>query len=132
MRIGSYGLLADNHYLQKVCLRQNQISEIDLPNSLGPVLQELDLYDNLISHIRGLGSFTQLRWLDLSFNKIKHIKNVDHLAFLHDLYFVQNRIQKIEGLDGLIKLRNLELAANRIRVCRRTHIEGEILIRDRR
>ncbi len=90
---------------------------MDLPGSLGSTLQELDLYDNLISHIRGLGSFTKLTSLDLSFNKIKHIKNVDHLANLRDLYFVQNRIQKIEGLDGLTKLRNLELAANRIRVC---------------
>lgn len=132
MRAGSYGLLAENHCLKKICLRQNQISHIDLPNGLGPVLQELDLYDNLISHIKGLGSFTELRWLDLSFNKIKHIKNVDHLSLLQDLYFVQNRIQKIEGLDGLTKLRNLELAANRIRVCRRTHIEEEILIYDRR
>lgn len=109
-------LLADNHDLQKLCLRQNQIFQIDLPNSLGPVLRELDLYDNLISHVRGLGSFVELRLLDLSFNKIKHIKNVNHLEFLQDLYFVQNRIQKIEGLDGLAKLRNLELAANRIRV----------------
>lgn len=102
--------------LQKLCLRQNAISHIEFPANLGPTLRELDLYDNLISHIRGFDDLLQLTSLDLSFNKIKHIKQVDHLKELKDIYFVQNKIQKIEGLDGLTKLRNLELAANRIRV----------------
>lgn len=101
---------------QKLCLRQNQISHIDFPESLGLTLQELDLYDNLISHIKGLDYLAKLTSLDLSFNKIKHIKNIGHLKCLKDLYFVQNKIQKIDGLDGLEELRNLELAANRIRV----------------
>lgn len=110
--------LADLFNLQKLCLRQNQISHIDFPPTLGPTLHELDLYDNLISHIKGLDSLEQLTSLDLSFNKIKHIKNVNHLRDLTDIYFVQNKVQRIEGLDGLEKLRNLELAANRIRVGR--------------
>ncbi len=101
---------------QRLCLRQNHISHIELPSSLGSTVEDLDLYDNLISHIKGLDSLVRLTCLDLSFNKIKHVKNVNHLKDLRDLYFVQNRIQKIEGLDGLVKLRNLELAANRIRV----------------
>lgn len=101
--------------VQKLCLRQNQISHVEFPPNLGPTLHEIDLYDNLISHIKGLESLVHLTSLDLSFNKIKHIKNVDHLKELRDIYFVQNKIQKIEGLDGLAKLRNLELAANRIR-----------------
>ncbi|MCJ1479528.1 hypothetical protein MMC13_008214 [Lambiella insularis] len=100
---------------EKLCLRQNQISHIELPSELGTTLRELDLYDNLLSRIKGLDSFVSLKSLDLSFNKIKHIKNVSHLKELTDLYFVQNRIQRIEGLNGLSKLRNLELAANRIR-----------------
>lgn len=99
-----------------MCLRQNQISHIELPTTLGPTLKDLDLYDNLISHIKGLDALTALTSLDLSFNKIKQLKNVNHLTELKDVYFVQNRIQKIEGLEGLGKLRNLELAANRIRV----------------
>ena len=101
---------------QKLCLRQNQISNIEFPPDLSASLRELDLYDNLISHIKGLDSLVHLTSLDLSFNKIKHIKSIDHLKELTDIYFVQNKIQKIEGLHGLTKLRNLELAANRIRV----------------
>lgn len=101
--------------VEKLCLRQNQISHIAFPEEIGSTLQDLDLYDNLISHLRGLDHLVHLISLDLSFNKIKHIKNVDHLKELKDIYFVQNRIQKIENLEGLERLRNLELAANRIR-----------------
>ncbi|MCJ1486567.1 hypothetical protein MMC06_006745 [Schaereria dolodes] len=101
--------------VEKLCLRQNQISEIEFPDSLGVALRDLDLYDNLISHIKGLEKLENLTSLDLSFNKIKHIKHIDHLKKLKDLYLVQNKIQKIEGLDGLDEVRNLELAANRIR-----------------
>ena len=101
---------------QKLCLRQNQISHIEIPNPPAATLLDLDLYDNLISHVKGLDHLLQLRILDLSFNKIKHIKNINHLEQLTDLFFVQNRIQRIEGLKGLTRIRNLELAANRIRV----------------
>ena len=102
--------------LQKLCLRQNSISSINLPESLSTTLQDLELYDNLISHVTGLDSFTELRSLDLSYNKIKHIKRVHHLKNLHHLYFVQNKISHIEGLHGLDNLTYLELGANRIRV----------------
>ncbi|MCJ1309765.1 hypothetical protein MMC25_003426 [Agyrium rufum] len=101
--------------VEKLCLRQNEISHIEFPNNIAETLQDLDLYDNLIGHIKGLDGFHGLTSLDLSFNKIKHIKNVSHLTNLTDLYFVQNRIQHIENLDGLKNLRNLELAANRIK-----------------
>lgn len=101
--------------LARLCLRQNAIAEIEELSPLSKTLKELDLYDNLIAHIRGLEDLTNLTSLDLSFNKIKHIKKISHLTNLTDLYFVQNKIATIENLNGLTKLRNLELAANRIR-----------------
>lgn len=101
---------------QRLCLRQNQITSVEIPEELGSTLEEIDLYDNLISSIRGFDAFTELTSLDLSFNKIKHIKRINHLTKLKDLYFVQNKISMIEGLEGLTQLRNLELGANRIRV----------------
>ncbi|ORY05185.1 hypothetical protein BCR34DRAFT_48930 [Clohesyomyces aquaticus] len=101
--------------LQRLCLRQNQISHVELPDSLATTLREVDLYDNLVAHIKGFDAFTELVLLDLSFNKIKHIKRLDHLTKLRDLFFVQNKIGTIEGLSGLSNLRNLELGANRIR-----------------
>jgi protein phosphatase 1 regulatory subunit 7 len=101
--------------LERLCLRQNQLSTVELPESLAPTLYEVDLYDNVIAHIKGFDAFTELTSLDLSFNKIKHIKRLNHLTKLKDLYFVQNKISAIEGLEGLINLRMLELGANRIR-----------------
>ncbi|QSZ29675.1 hypothetical protein DSL72_004191 [Monilinia vaccinii-corymbosi] len=101
--------------VQRLCLRQNTISTIEDLSSLSSTLTDLDLYDNLIAHIRGLEELIHLTSLDLSFNKLKHIKKINHLTDLTDLYFVQNKITTIENLEGLTKLRNLELAANRIR-----------------
>ncbi|KAK4451663.1 hypothetical protein QBC34DRAFT_423654 [Podospora aff. communis PSN243] len=100
----------------RICLRQNLIQDIEGFSGIAGTLQDLDLYDNLISHIRGLDDLVNLTSLDLSFNKIKHIKHISHLKKLTDLFFVANKISKIEGLDGLDKLRNLELGSNRIRV----------------
>ncbi|KAF2675550.1 L domain-like protein [Microthyrium microscopicum] len=99
----------------RLCLRQNAVARIELPESLRETLEEVDFYDNLIKDIQGLEGMRKLKSLDLSFNKIKHLKNVDHLAELTDIYFVQNRISHIQGLEGLSKLRNLELGGNRIR-----------------
>lgn len=99
----------------RLCLRQNGITHIEGLEPLADTLQDLDFYDNLIGHIRGLDQLTKLTSLDLSFNKIKHIKHVNHLTELTDLYFVANKISTIENLEGLNKLRMLELASNRIR-----------------
>ncbi|KAI9764847.1 MAG: hypothetical protein M1840_007993 [Geoglossum simile] len=101
--------------VQRLCLRQNSIEDPTGLSCLAPTLEDLDLYDNLVTHIKGLEQLTKLTSLDLSFNKIKHIKRVNHLTELRNLYFVQNKIAKIENLDGLVNLRNLELAANRLR-----------------
>ncbi len=102
--------------MQRLCLRQNQITDIELPDTFAPTLVELDLYDNLITHMKGFDAFTELTSLDLSFNKIKHIKRINHLTKLRNLFFVQNKIATIAGLDGLSELRQIELGANRIRV----------------
>lgn len=103
--------------LERLCLRQNAITSIRFPEEFGRKLIELDLYDNLIKHVDGLGGFKEtLEILDLSFNKIKHIKGVEMLKELRHLFFVQNEIKKIEGLEGLEKLTMLELGANKIRV----------------
>lgn len=101
--------------LRRLGLRQNLIQSIELPESLAGTLKELELYDNLIPHIRNLDKFAELQSLDLSYNKIKHIKHLSHLKKLTHLYLVQNKISRIENLEGLEKLEYLELGANRIR-----------------
>lgn len=102
--------------LKRLGLRQNQITDVKIPDDIAPNLQDVDFYDNLISHIRGFDACSDLELLDLSFNKIKHIKRIGHLTKLKDLFFVQNKISTIEGLENLTNLRQVELGANRIRV----------------
>ncbi|KAL2112734.1 hypothetical protein VUR80DRAFT_6616 [Thermomyces stellatus] len=99
----------------RLCFRQNSIQTIEGLSCLAETLTELDLYDNLITRIRGLDDLTNLTSLDLSFNKIRHIKNVDHLTKLRELFLVSNKISRIEGLDNLRNLTSLELGSNRIR-----------------
>jgi len=101
--------------MKRLCLRQNRIQTIEVPTDAAATLTEIDLYDNLISHVKGFDAFTELTSLDLSFNKIKHIKRLDHLKKLKDLYLVQNKISTIENLDGMTNLRQIELGANRVR-----------------
>ncbi|OLN81769.1 Protein phosphatase 1 regulatory subunit SDS22 [Colletotrichum chlorophyti] len=100
----------------RLCLRQNSIQSIDGLSPLAATLEDLDFYDNLISHIRGLEDLVNLTSLDLSFNKIKHIKRVNHLTKLKELFLVANKISTIENLEGLDNLTSLELGSNRIRV----------------
>ncbi|KAI0126952.1 protein phosphatases PP1 regulatory subunit sds22 [Xylariales sp. AK1849] len=116
-RVGNIPALRLDRFKQvvRLCLRQNLIKDIEGLSSLGSTLQELDLYDNVLAHIRGLEDLTKLRTLDLSFNKVKHIKHIDHLTELTDLFFVSNKISKIEGLETLVNLRQIELGSNRIR-----------------
>lgn len=102
----------------RICLRQNNIQDIEGLAALASTLEDVDLYDNLIAHVRGLDALTKLTTLDLSFNKIKHIKNISHMHELKDLFLVANKISKIEGLEGLSKLTSLELGSNRIREIR--------------
>ncbi|PHH90908.1 hypothetical protein CDD83_2285 [Cordyceps sp. RAO-2017] len=99
----------------RLCLRQNSIQEIDGLAPLAATLKDLDLYDNLVSHMRGLDDLDGLTSLDLSFNKIKHIKNISHMTQLKELFLVANKIGRIENLEGLQKLTSLELGSNRIR-----------------
>ncbi|VVT44054.1 uncharacterized protein SAPINGB_P000279 [Magnusiomyces paraingens] len=105
--------------LRRACFRQNLIQSMDGLEDLPEELEELDLYDNRISHINHLAQFKDLVQLDLSFNKIRLIKNIAHLTKLTHLYVCQNKISTIENISSLTHLTYLELGANRIR-----NIEG--------
>ncbi|KHN96887.1 protein phosphatases PP1 regulatory subunit sds22 [Metarhizium album ARSEF 1941] len=119
-RIGSISSLRLDRFknVARICLRQNSIQEIEGLAPLAATLKDLDLYDNLISHMHGMDELTNLVCLDLSFNKIKHIKNISHMIELKELFLVANKISRIEGLDTLQNLTSLELGSNRIRELR--------------
>ncbi|EIW83980.1 L domain-like protein [Coniophora puteana RWD-64-598 SS2] len=106
-------------HLKKLCLRQNQISELDPATfSLLTELEELDLYDNKVKHVgQAIDKLSKLSVLDLSFNLIRQVPDgLSSLSSLHTVFFVQNKISKISGLDSVGRtLRSLELGGNRIR-----------------
>lgn len=112
--------------VERLCLRQNELTHLDFPEDWesAKTLEELDLYDNSLGHIKGLDQFTELTSLDLSFNAIKHIKRIEHMTKLKEVFFVQNKISRIEGLEMLTGLTSLELGANRIRVSRAGYHRG--------
>ncbi|RUS33637.1 hypothetical protein BC938DRAFT_470776 [Jimgerdemannia flammicorona] len=93
--------------LQKLCVRQNLITHIDGLDTLSQ-LKELDMYDNKISHVRNLGGMTALD------NKISRIDGLETLTLITNLELGANRIRVIEGLDTLVNLEQLWLGKNKI------------------
>ena len=78
-------------------------------------LTKLELYDNQVEDIEGIGVLKQLTVLDISFNVIRTMSPVRDCPLLEELYIAQNKLRKIEGLETLTQLKVLDLGANRIR-----------------
>lgn len=117
-KIANLNLPRFARHLKRLCLRQNNISVLD-PEIFEQLtsLEELDLYDNKVKHVKVLESLKNLSVLDLSFNLLRAIPNgMEHLQSLHTVYFVQNKISTISGLQASMTLRSLELGSNRVRV----------------
>ncbi|PAV16652.1 hypothetical protein PNOK_0827200 [Pyrrhoderma noxium] len=107
--------------LKKLCLRQNNISTLEL-DVFGPLsgLEELDLYDNKLKAIgNALDGCSRMAVLDFSFNLLRSIPDcLNHFPSLHTIFFVQNKISHISpgSLSSVGRtLRSLELGGNRIR-----------------
>ena len=77
-------------------------------------LQELYLYGNQISEIKGLDKLINLKELYLICNQITEIKGLDKLINLKELYLICNKITEIKGLNNLLDLQILDLNNNNI------------------
>lgn len=82
-------------------------------DKLGNIIA-LNLSQNQILKIQGLGFFTDLQYLFLNYNRIVEIEGLDSLSKLRVLNVDGNKITKIGGLDNLKDLRQLSLANNLI------------------
>ncbi len=107
--------------LKLINYKHNHIRQIDNLNTIGASLIFLDLYDNQIERISGLGTLLNLRVLMLGKNRIQRIENLGQLAFLDILDLHGNQIVNIENLSTLHGLRVLNIAANQIRVGKNFH-----------
>ena len=85
-------------------LNHRQISRLDNSLELFLNLRKLQLVDNCISKIDGLGKCKLLEEVSLEKNKISVIENIGHLKYLKKLDLGRNRIRRI---DGLAQLENL-------------------------
>ncbi|KAJ0399193.1 hypothetical protein ATCC90586_000035 [Pythium insidiosum] len=77
-------------------------------------LVRLQLDNNVIQEIEGIGHLVHLEWLDLSFNNLTSIKGLESLARLTDLSLYNNNIAKLEHLDALKRLQVLSIGNNAI------------------
>ena len=74
----------------------------------------LDLSENNIIEISGLGNLSNLKTLKLSANKIKKIKGLDNLANLKKLDLDCNKISRLENAERLKHIKMINLDGNPI------------------
>lgn len=76
----------------------------------------LDLANNKLKSLQGLGGLTKLRKIDLGANRIRIMDEAElsGLVNLEELWLGKNKIEVIGGLEKLHKLRRLDLQSNRL------------------
>lgn len=82
------------------------------------LLEELELYDNLLAKLTDLDGLAALRTLDVSYNRIKSLEGClqGPSSTLQVLYCASNRLGSMAGVQVCQQLRVLDLGANSIRV----------------
>ena len=110
---------------QRLCLRQNQISHVSFPTGFGPHLQELDLYDNAISHIKNLGDTPPPDKTGPSDHETRNAEEADEesgegpsansqFPILTSLDLSFNKIKHIKRVNHLRTLTDLYFVQNKI------------------
>jgi internalin A len=94
-------------------LSNNNISKLEGLGDLDS-LQVFDLSSNNISKLEGLSSLDSLQVLNLSNNNITKLEGFDSLDNLQELRLSGNQISKLEGLGSLSNLQGLNLSGNQI------------------
>ncbi|KKK42096.1 hypothetical protein LCGC14_1840820 [marine sediment metagenome] len=75
-------------------------------------IEELDLSNNLISDIKGIEKFSNLKYLKLDNNQVTNVEGLKHLKDLHTLYLRNNKISEIKGFENFTSLNYLDLSGN--------------------
>jgi len=128
-----YRLVGPN--LTHLIFRSHLIRKMEGLNGLKS-LELLELYDNQIEYLEGLGLNDALmhedvkendvirndegpgvnvKVMDMSYNMIREMKPVQSCPNLLELYLANNKLKHIEGIEHLTSLRKIDLGANRIR-----------------
>lgn len=129
--------------LTSLILRSHLISKMEGLRGFKK-LETLELYDNQIEYLDGLGDGhlddnidkyndtdqerllpgITIKVLDMSYNVIRDMEPVRACCNLVELYLANNKIKEIKGLKYLSKLQKIDLGANRIRIIDRNVLSG--------
>jgi len=118
--------LFSNKSLTSLSLRQNAIVLIE--NLDGLNLEELNLSQNNISKISGLGKLPNLKELDLSKNHIQHLVGLQNIESLRFLNLSLNNIVKVlqlQFIERLNLLTELDFSFNPIQ--NKKHYRSQVL-----
>lgn len=101
----------DSPYLETLDVSENELTDI---SGLGvhPRLTFLNLQDNEITEISALSSYTTLRHVDLSRNAIRDIGDLAGNALLSHLWLSDNAIADVGPLRNLTSLDVVDLSGN--------------------
>lgn len=77
-------------------------------------IEELNLNNNIIETLEGIGKFPNLKILNLDNNMISNLSDLENLSNLEDLSIRNNRITDLENLDGLESLKRINLSGNKL------------------
>ena len=105
---------ADFEKVTRLELSENQLTELpkDLENLTQ--LEELNLYDNQLTDVRGLKKLTQLTSMQLHYNQLTEVKGLEKLTKLKSLFLNSNKLTEVTGLEKLTKLEVLGLSDNQL------------------
>jgi len=107
--LADFGHLRHLTGLELLDISSNRLSEI---SSLGefPLLTDLILYNNNVSHIEGIEKYAALQRLDLSLNPIRSIHALKHLPNLETLNLNWTRVDDFTPLLEMQALRILDVS----------------------
>eukprot|EP00947_MAST-08B_sp_MAST-8B-sp1_P002182 g2182.t1 len=100
-RIASIDKLVVPSGTKRLDLRSNELLDLGSPTKHWPKrLEEIDLANNRLVILRGLGSHEYLHTLDLSFNSLSSLQGLDQLPRLENLNVSHNNLSRVDELGG--------------------------------
>ncbi|MFO7794597.1 MAG: hypothetical protein R6W84_00485 [Promethearchaeia archaeon] len=106
------GMLDDD----KLFLNDKKIVDIDciegIEDSISTII-ELDLSNNLITDLKGIEKYINLKILRLDNNMIEDITNINNITSVEDLSLRNNKICDLKNIEGLVNLKRLNLSGNK-------------------
>ncbi|KAF5225252.1 hypothetical protein ECC02_001798 [Trypanosoma cruzi] len=103
---------ASFHSLTVLCIRKNCLESLKV---LPPSLLRLDVSENELRELTGVGQCRMLTLLNARRNRLQSIRGLERNLALSHLFLAYNEIAFVEGIAHLLLLETLDLAHNRLK-----------------